>query len=73
MAEKLNVPYVGDVPLVSKVVENGDSGTPIVMADSDSPASKAYRELAGQVAAQLSINQAKEDKVETTFEIAWKG
>jgi len=73
LAEKLNVPYVGDVPLVSKVVQNGDSGTPIVMADPDSPATKAYKQLAGQVAAQISINQAKEDKIETTFELAWEG
>jgi len=73
MAEKLNVPYVGDVPLVSKVVELGDSGTPIVMSDPESPASKAYQELAGKVAAQLSINQANNDKAETTFELAWEG
>ena len=42
------------------------------MTDPESPASIAYKELAGQVAAQLSIQQAKGDKVETTFDLAWK-
>ena len=72
MANKLNVPYLGEVPLVPKVVENGDSGKPTVMAESNNQASEAYVNLAGQVAAQLSINQAKEEKVETTFDFAWK-
>ena len=39
---------------------------------SESPASKAYKELAGQVAAQLSINQSKGDQVDASFELAWK-
>ena len=45
---------------------------PIVMSDPESPASLAYKDLAGQVAAQLSINQSKDDKVDASFELAWK-
>ena len=59
MAERLNVPFINDIPLITNVAECGDAGTPIVIADPDSPASMAYKELAGKVAAQLSINQAK--------------
>ncbi|MFQ5715685.1 MAG: Mrp/NBP35 family ATP-binding protein [Nitrospinales bacterium] len=72
LAEKLNVPYLGDIPLIPQVVESGDNGKPIVLSDPDSPAARAYRELAGKVAAQLSIVQAGAQKVETTFEMAWK-
>jgi len=73
MAERLNVPFINDIPLITNVAECGDAGTPIVVAEPDSPASIAYKELAGKVAAQLSINQAKDDNVETSFEVAWEG
>ena len=66
------MPFLGEVPLVPEVVEGGDSGVPIILSDPESPASKAYKSLAGQVAAQLSINQAKEETVDATFEMEWK-
>jgi len=72
LAENFNIPYLGEIPIISKVVEGGDSGVPILMSDPESPASIAYKQLAGQVAAQLSIQQAKEDKSDATFELAWK-
>ena len=72
LAERSNVPFLGEVPLVSQVVESGDDGCPIVMSDPDSPVGKAYRELAGNMAAQLSIAQVAGEKAETTFELAWK-
>lgn len=72
LADKFKVPFLGEVPLVIKVVEGGDSGVPILLSDPESPASQAYKKLAGQVAAQVSINQSKEEKVEATFEMAWK-
>jgi hypothetical protein len=43
------------------------------MADPTSPATKAYKELAGQVAAQLSIIHANKDKPASSFELAWEG
>lgn len=72
LAEQYKVPFLGEVPLVNAVVEGGDSGVPILLSNPDSPASQAYRKLAGQVAAQLSINQANVEKVEPTFELSWK-
>lgn len=72
LADRFNVPFLGEVPLIQQVVVGGDSGVPILLSDPDSPASLAYKKLAGQVAAQVSINQSKDDKVESTFEIAWK-
>jgi ATP-binding protein involved in chromosome partitioning len=54
-SEELGVPFLGEVPIDPEVVLGGDQGAPIVVRNPDSPASKGYREVAGQVAAQLSI------------------
>ena len=60
LADNFKIPLLGKVPIIPAVVEGGDSGVPIVMSDPESPASLAYKDLAGQVAAQLSINQSKD-------------
>tara|TARA_B110000914_G_scaffold13453_1_gene10558 strand:- start:397 stop:1119 length:723 start_codon:yes stop_codon:yes gene_type:complete len=73
LAEKFKIPFLTDIPLVSAVVEGGDKGVPIIMADPSSPATKAYTKLAGQVAAQLSIIHADKDKPASTFELTWEG
>ena len=73
LADRFDIPLLGEVPIVEEVVEGGDSGIPVVMAHSESPASQAYKDLAGKVAAQLSINQANSsEKVSADFELAWK-
>ena len=72
LADNFKIPLLGKVPIIPAVVEGGDSGVPIVMSDPESPASMAYKDLAGQVASQLSINQSKDDKVDSSFELAWK-
>ncbi len=72
LAEKFKVPFLNEIPLVGEVVEGGDKGVPVIMADPSSPASKAYKVLAGQVAAQLSIIHSQEGKPAASFELAWK-
>ena len=54
-SEELGVPFLGEVPIDPEVVLGSDQGAPIVVRNPDSPASKGYREVAGQVAARLSI------------------
>ena len=73
LAEKFKIPFLTDIPLVGAVVEGGDKGVPIIMADPSSPATTAYTKLAGQVAAQLSIIHADKDKPASSFELAWEG
>ena len=53
-SEELGVPFLGEVPIDPAVVVGGDRGTPIVVENPDSPAAKAYREIAGRIAAHLS-------------------
>ena len=73
LAEKFKIPFLTEIPLTGGVVDGGDKGVPVIMADPTSPATKAYKELAGQVAAQLSIIHANKDKPATSFELAWEG
>jgi ATP-binding protein involved in chromosome partitioning len=52
-SSELCVPFLGEIPLDPLVTAGGDSGKPVVVASPDSPASKAFHELANQVAQQL--------------------
>ena len=56
MAEELGIPFLGEVPIDTRVRSGGDEGQPIVVAAPDSPAAGAFREVAGRVAAQISIS-----------------
>ena len=73
LAEKFKIPFLTEIPLMGGVVDGGDKGVPVIMSDPTSPATKAYKELAGQVAAQLSIIHANKDKPASSFELAWEG
>ncbi len=54
-AAKYGVPFLGEVPLDIAVREGGDAGKPIVLSAPDSPAAKAFSQIAANVAAQVSI------------------
>jgi ATP-binding protein involved in chromosome partitioning len=53
LADELELPLLGEIPLYPRVLEGGDRGTPIVVAEPDSPASRALRTLAERVMAAL--------------------
>ena len=44
-AEKLGVPFLGQIPITEKIAESGDAGTPLAL-DADSPVSKAFDQIA---------------------------
>ena len=46
LADKLEVPLLGQVPLLTELREGGDSGNPIVISDPESPASVAIKQIA---------------------------
>ncbi|HET7652740.1 MAG TPA: Mrp/NBP35 family ATP-binding protein [Acidimicrobiales bacterium] len=54
LAEKLGVPLVGRVPLVSELREGGDVGAPITVTEPDSEASRAFDAIAETVAVDLA-------------------
>ncbi len=55
LADEFGVPLLGQVPLDSQVRVGGDAGTPTVVSAPDSPAGRAFREIANQVAARISV------------------
>ena len=56
LAEESGVPFLGELPLEIKVREGGDNGKPIVAAEPDSEIAQKFKEIAKQVAAQVSIH-----------------
>ncbi len=56
-ADKLGVPFLGEVPLHLDIRTTSDSGHPIVVAKPDSAHAQVYRNIAGRVWKQLSANQ----------------
>ncbi|MGA9380570.1 MAG: iron-sulfur cluster carrier protein ApbC [Phormidium sp.] len=54
-AAELGVALLGCVPLEISLREGGDRGIPIVAADPDSASAKALKQIAGQIAAKVSV------------------
>ena len=53
-AERLNVPFLGAVPLHMQIRELSDAGMPVTVKDPDSPHAQIYRDIAEKVWAQVS-------------------
>jgi ATP-binding protein involved in chromosome partitioning len=56
-AERLGVPFLGEVPLIMAIRETSDAGRPVVVSDPASPAAQAYRQMAAKVWAELAHHQ----------------
>ena len=59
MAQKYNVPFLGEIPLDTAIRIGGDSGKPITAAQPDSAYAKIFQNLARLVAAQVSVMNIK--------------
>jgi len=71
LAQELDVPFLGQVPIEQKVRETGDDGTPIVRAHPDSLSAQAFDSIADQLVEQVAIRNAESDptqKVEILYE-----
>ena len=55
IAEELDVPFLGQIPLYAPIRVGGDTGAPIVSAEPESPAGRAFLQIAERTAAQVSI------------------
>ncbi|GJD54254.1 iron-sulfur cluster carrier protein ApbC [Methylobacterium dankookense] len=53
-AERLGVPFLGEVPLNMTIRETSDSGRPVVATDPDGPQAQVYREIAAKLWSNLS-------------------
>lgn len=48
-AERIKVPFLGEVPLTMDIREKSDVGTPVVVSDPSGPAARIYRDIAARV------------------------
>lgn len=54
-AKKLQIPFLGEIPLDKKIRENADAGIPLVLKDPESPITRAFEDITKNLAAQISI------------------
>ena len=54
-AEELNVPFLGEIPIHTRIRVGGDNGHPVVHADPKGPEAEVIRSIARNMAAQVSI------------------
>jgi ATP-binding protein involved in chromosome partitioning len=58
-AERLGVPFLGEVPLTVAIRETSDAGKPVVASDPKSPAAEAYRAIANAAWAELERHKGE--------------
>ena len=55
MAESLGVPFIGRIPIYQPIREGSDAGVPLMIAEPQSPAARAFMAAAERMAAQISV------------------
>jgi ATP-binding protein involved in chromosome partitioning len=57
-AKDLNVPFLGEIPMVGQIREGGDTANPIVVADPGHPVSATFKSIAATITARLAESAA---------------
>ncbi len=65
LARSADVPFLGAIPMESVVREGGDSGKPVVITSPNSEAARAFKQVAEQVAARISVEAIKNNHAPT--------
>lgn len=60
LAERLEVPFLGEIPIVEAIREGGDTGRPVVLDDPDSPQGVAFRKMVERVLQSIEAHEALE-------------
>lgn len=58
-ADRIGVPFLGEIPLTIEIRQTSDVGTPIVIADPDGVAASVYRDIAAKAWAELKGRSAR--------------
>ncbi|MCZ7498487.1 Mrp/NBP35 family ATP-binding protein [Agrobacterium sp. ST15.13.015] len=58
-AERIGVPFLGEVPLTISIREMSDAGTPVVAAEPNGPQAAIYRDIAEKVWARIGAGERK--------------
>jgi len=62
-ADELNIPLLGQIPIVAEIADSGDIGIPVT-AGADGPTNQAFATLAEAVAQQIAISNASKETSE---------
>src|SRR3569833_1073063 len=62
-AENLGAPFLGEIPLVPKIRETSDAGTPVAVSSPDGPEALAFLKVAEQVKAALETASKAAPKI----------
>ena len=60
LAERMKIPFLGEIPHDQRIREGGGPGVPLMISDPESPLAAVYREVASHLAAQVSIRNFKQ-------------
>ena len=55
LSDQLKIPFLGELPLSTRIRTTSDQGHPIVISEPDSPQAQAFLQVAKNLAAQISI------------------
>ena len=69
-SERMNIPFLGEIPLSKNIREYSDRGELIVQAEPDSDQAKAFVHVAEHMAAQISMHNmagAPEENIKISF------
>lgn len=58
LSEELDIPFLGEIPLVKSISDSGDAGAPIILQENN-PMAAAFFDIAERVAQQVAIRNAK--------------
>jgi ATP-binding protein involved in chromosome partitioning len=62
-AERLGVPFLGEVPLAMDIREKSDAGAPVVATDPDGPHAQAFRAIAARVRDGIAVASRPAPKI----------
>ena len=62
-AERLGVPFLGEVPLAIEIREKSDAGAPVVASDPDGPHAESFRAIAARVREGLMAASRQAPKI----------
>jgi ATP-binding protein involved in chromosome partitioning len=62
-AERLGVPFLGEIPLAIDIREKSDAGEPVVATEPDGPHAQAFRDIAARVRDGLKVESRPAPKI----------
>jgi ATP-binding protein involved in chromosome partitioning len=69
-SDEFGVPFLGEIPLDTKIRVGGDEGKPIVISEPDSPVSQAFQTVADSVMERVTAKDDDEGFLKRVFKVS---